>query len=190
MLAPVPTLVFPVVPGAMEHAQVRRRGVVEQLRDLREGVGIGVVGAHRMKVRKLVGERAEAVGRLVGERVGAADLEHLGVTVVAPPEPDGPVVAVGLVGAGPSEQHHVDDRLEGAVEQDAERRLRLGLTLGREPRRWQRVRQGVRGHESEATGGPQTPAKGPDCPVPRGIGRMAPHVLCRSGRGRPAINLV
>ena len=72
VLAAVAALVLPVVRAGVQHAQVGRGGVVEQLRDVvvRERIGVRVTG--RMRVGELGGEADERVGRLVGERVLAA----------------------------------------------------------------------------------------------------------------------
>ena len=71
VLAEVAALVLPVVRRRVDHAEVGRRGRVEELGDLVERVRVGVVAPVRVLLRPLVGERRELVGRLVGERVAA-----------------------------------------------------------------------------------------------------------------------
>ena len=95
VLAAVTALVLPVVGGGVQHAQVGRGGMVEQLRDVvvRERVGVGrrASGADRRARRR--GRRA---GRATGRRAGRA-----------------PVTAGALVAVGPG---------AGAAERDRARR--------------------------------------------------------------------
>ena len=62
MLAPVAALVLPVVRGGVDHAQVGRGGVVEELGGLLEGERIRVVATVGMRVGELGGQPGE-VGR-------------------------------------------------------------------------------------------------------------------------------
>ncbi len=57
MLPPMTALVLPVVARGVDHAQIRSRGMIEQLGDLIEGVRIGVVAPRRVRVGDLRGER-------------------------------------------------------------------------------------------------------------------------------------
>ena len=126
MLAAVAALVFPVVGGRVEHTEVGRGRMVEQLGDLVVGERVGVVGTRRMRVGALGGEAGELVGRLVGERIrgrsprcartraragiGATDV----VGVVAAPvraNVTRPSALRGFVLAVAGDpHHHVDDR--------------------------------------------------------------------------------
>ena len=119
-------LVLPVVRGGVEHAQVGRGRRVEELGDLLEGVGVGVVGAAGERVGPLLGQRRELGGRLVGQGIPALDRGALEGAVVVAAEGDPAVVGEGLVRAVPGRAHHVDDRVEPGVEQHVEGRLRLG----------------------------------------------------------------
>ena len=136
VLAPVAALVLPVVRRRVDHAEVRRGRVVEQLGDRVEGVRVGVDGPVRVGVCPLVGERGELVGRLVGEGVDALAPETL-VAVGAgtgPPEGHGTVVGPRLVAVAVAEQHHVDDRARarcrGGSRAPARRRPRARARVG------------------------------------------------------------
>ena len=131
VLAAVAALVLPVVVGRVQDAQVGCRRVVEQLGDVVEREGVRVLVAAGVEVGPLVGKRGEAVGRLVGERVGAGGLEHL-VGPVAAPEPHRPVVGPGLVRTVAGQEDHVDDRLQRRVGQDLEGSLGLVDPVARE----------------------------------------------------------
>ena len=65
--------VLPVVGGRVHHAEVGGGRVVEELGDLLEGERVGVGGPAGVGVGQLGAEPGEAVGRLVGEGIGARD---------------------------------------------------------------------------------------------------------------------
>ena len=65
----------------------------------------------------------EPVSGLVGEGIGTLARDLLVAAALGAPEADPPVVRTGLVRPVAREQHHVDDRIERAVEQDVERTL-------------------------------------------------------------------
>ena len=130
VLAAVAALVLPVVRGGVQHAQVGRRRMVEELRDVveRERVRVGV--ARRVRVGAL-GGRGRRAGRATGRRAGRA------------PVTAGALVAVGP-GSGAAERrprrrrspprtcrapvrrrHHVDDRRQLRVEQHVERAVEV-----------------------------------------------------------------
>ena len=101
VLAAVAALVLPVVRGRVEHAQVGRGRVVEELRDVVVRVGVRVGGAGRVRIGALGVDAHEPVGRLVGERVRAG---HAGAFVAVgsgtrAAERDRAVGARDLVGA-------------------------------------------------------------------------------------------
>ena len=102
VLAAVTALVLPVVRAGVQHAQVGRRRMVEELRDVvvRERVRVAV--ARRIRVGELGGEADEPVGRLVGDRVLPAATGALVAVGPGPdaPELDVPVGARRLVGVG------------------------------------------------------------------------------------------
>ena len=77
VLAAVAALVFPVVRRRVDHAEVGRGRVVEQLRDRVVREGVGVHGAVGVRIGALVGERRELVGGLIGQRVGALGADAL-----------------------------------------------------------------------------------------------------------------
>ncbi len=131
VLAAVTTLVLPVVGGGVQHAQVGRRRMVEELRDVVERVRVRVGVARRVRVGALRVETDEPVGRLVGERIRTGD--------------PGALVAVGP-GSGAAERHcargarhlvgvvvarldptghHVDDRRQLCVEQHVQRAVEV-----------------------------------------------------------------
>jgi hypothetical protein len=131
VLAPVAALVLPVVRGGMDHAQVGRGGVVEQLGYLREREGVRVLAPGRVAVSAFDLEPREAVSGLVGERVGALGGDPFVAAAVTAAEAHPPVVRARLVGAVASEQDHVDDRVERGVEEHVEGALGVVLELGR-----------------------------------------------------------
>ena len=141
VLAAVAALVLPVVRGGVQHAQVGRGGMVEELRDVVERERVRVRGARRVRVGALGVEPDEAVGGLVGERIGAV---HAGALVAVgartgAPERDRTLGAGDLVRAlvrasyVPSPvptrrrapRHHVDDRRQLRVEQHVERAVEV-----------------------------------------------------------------
>ena len=124
VLTAVAALVLPVVVGGVDHAQIGRRGVVEELSDVVERVRVRVVGAGRVALRDLGCERSELLGRLVGERVVPFGLEHVEAGV-ASPEPACSRGRSGLVRAVAADEHHVDDRVERGIEQHFQRPVRL-----------------------------------------------------------------
>ena len=83
VLAEVAALVFPVVRGRVDHAQVGRGRRVEELRGLRVGERVGVVVAVGWRPAALGLEADELVGRLVGQRIAArvAHLHEVAVSV-------------------------------------------------------------------------------------------------------------
>ena len=126
VLAEVAALVLPVVRGGVQHAEVGGGGRVEELGDLVERVRVGVLRPVRERVGALVGERRElrrSTGRR-GDRGPSTGDALVGAVGVAA-ERDPAVVGEGLVGAVAGRAHHVDDRVEGAVEEHLERRLGL-----------------------------------------------------------------
>ncbi len=123
VLAAMPALVLPVVGGGVDHAQVGRGRVVEELGDLREPERVRVLAARGVGVSALGVQPGEPVRRLVGERVGALAGDLLVAAALGAPEADPPVVRAGLVRRVAREQDHVDDRVERGVEQDLERPL-------------------------------------------------------------------
>ena len=77
VLTAVPAGVLPVVRGGVHHAEVGRRGVVEELGHLLERVGVGVLRPGRVGVGELGVEPGQTSRGLVGE----------GVVALAPPRP-------------------------------------------------------------------------------------------------------
>ena len=150
VLAAMPALVRPVVGGRVDHAQVGRGGVVEELGDLREPERIRVLAAGRVGVGAFCFQPGELVGGLVGERVGTLACDLLVAAALGPPEADPPVVRTGLVRPVAREQDHVDDRVERAVEQDLERALGVVCALGGDL--VDRHRGGGSRHNWQATG--------------------------------------
>ncbi len=148
VLTAVAALVLPVVRGRVDHAEVGRRRVVEQLRDLVERERVRVLLARRVWLGALGGKPRELVGGLVGERIGARGGDRFVPAVVRAPEPDPAVVRASLVTAAACHQHHVDDRIERRVEQHLERALGVGLVLGRDLVSGDGHRRG--GHDFEA----------------------------------------
>ena len=120
VLAEVAALVFPVVRGRVDHAQVGRGRRVEELRGLRVRERVGVVVAVRVESGPLGLEPDELVGRLVAERV-AALVAHLhevaGLGALEGDAATGRERLVAVVAVG---EHHVDDGLERRIEQDLE----------------------------------------------------------------------
>ena len=131
VLAPVPALVLPVVGGRVDDAQVGGGGGVEELGDLVVAVGIGVLPAVGMEVSALRGERRVGAGVLAAERVGALLSDDLPAGV-GTPEADHPVGRERFVAAVAAGEDHVDDGLEGRVEQHGEGSVDLGPVLGRD----------------------------------------------------------
>ena len=129
VLAPVPALVLPVVGGRVDDAQVGGRRRVEELGDLVVAVGIGVLPAVRMEVSPLLGEGRVRAGILAAERIGALLGDDLPAGVGAA-EGDHPVGGESLVAAVAAGEHHVDDGLEGGVEQHLEGGVDVGPVLG------------------------------------------------------------
>ena len=119
MLADVAALVLPVVPGGVQHAEVGRRGGVEELHDLLVRVRVGVVAAVRVLVGELGVEAGEGVGGLVRDRVGALLLEQRDDARIGG-EAHPAVGAQRLVGPVAAGEHHVDDGLEARVEEHVE----------------------------------------------------------------------
>ena len=151
VLAAMPALVRPVVGGRVDHAQVGRGGVVEELGDLREPERIRVLAAGRVGVGAFRFQPGELVGGLVGERVGTLACDLLVAAALGPPEADPPVVRPGLVRPVAREQDHVDDGIEGRVEQHLERPLGVVLAIGGDLVNGDR-RQGESGHLPKGTG--------------------------------------
>ena len=113
----------------MDDAQVGGGGGVEELGDLVVAVGIGVLPAVGMEVSALRGERRVGAGVLAAERVGALLSDDLPAGV-GTPEGDHPVGREGFVAAVAAGEDHVDDGLEGRVEQHGEGSVDLGPVLG------------------------------------------------------------
>ncbi len=133
VLTAVAALVLPVVRGGVQDAEVGRRRMVEQLRDVVERVRVRVGGARRVRVGALGVEPHETIGRLVGDRVGtgpAGALVPVGPGAGAP-ERHRPVGARDFVGAThigarlDPPRHHVDDRRQLRVEQHVERTVEV-----------------------------------------------------------------
>ena len=165
VLTPMPALVLPVVGGGVDHAKIGGGRVVEQLRHLIEPVRVGVLAPMGVRVRPLALEAGEAVGRLVAERIGAVDGDDLEPSAFGPAEPHPAVVRVRLVGALAGEEHHVDDGLEGGVEEHLERPLGLGLTLGRDRvGRGEGIGHAERLNRHRSPWSPSPAPARPDCP--------------------------
>ena len=130
VLTAMPALVLPVVGGGVDHAQVGRGGVVEELGDLREPERVRVLAAGGVGVCALRVQPRELVGGLVGERVGAVARDLLVAAALGTTEADPAVVRTGLVRVVAREQDHVDDRVESDIEQDVERPLGVVSALG------------------------------------------------------------
>ncbi len=130
VLTEVAALVLPVVGGGVQDAEVGGGGRVEELGDLVEGVRVRVLRPVRERMGELVGEGGEPVGRLVAEGVAARSADPLvGAplgTASGPAERDPPVGRERLVEPVSHGTHHVDDGCELPVEQDLQRRIRLG----------------------------------------------------------------
>ena len=129
VLAEVAALVFPVVAGRVDHAQVGGGRRVEELRGLLEREGIRVLGAVGEHVGALVLEPDELVGRLVGERIAAAALDLGEVAALGALEGHPPVGGERLVTIVAAGEHHVDDGLERRIEQDLERAIGFRAVL-------------------------------------------------------------
>jgi hypothetical protein len=109
----------------VQDAEVGRSRRVEELRDLFERMGIGVVDARGIRVRPLVGKGCELVGGLIRERIPALDRNSL-EPVTSAAEPDPPVRGEGLVDIVTVGEHHVDDRLQLGIEENVEGGLDFG----------------------------------------------------------------
>ncbi len=136
MLAAVTALVFPVVRRGMDHTEVRRGGVIEQLRDGVVRVGIRVQRPVGIGVGALVDERSELLGRLIGERVHTLTADALvcrctGVGEIAA-EGHGSVMGASFVVIAVRNQHHVHDLFEIRVEQDLHCGFGIGNEFGRD----------------------------------------------------------
>jgi hypothetical protein len=125
VLAEVAPLVLPVVGSRVQNAEVGRGRRVEELRDLFERMGIGVVDPGRVRIRTLFGKGRELVGRLIRERIPALDRDSLEPVTTAA-EPDPPVGGEGFVDIVTVGEHHVDDRLQLGVEKNVEGSLDNG----------------------------------------------------------------
>ena len=130
VLSEVPTLVNPVVGRTVDHAEVRRRGMIEELGELLEGVGIAVLAAPRMPscALGLKSDEARLVlhGKwvLTGDRHNPETPVHLGGTA----ELDGAVNRSDFVrSVGPRPADHVDDWIELVAQQDVERPFDVGV---------------------------------------------------------------
>ena len=97
VLTAMPALVLPVVGGGVDHAQVGRGRVVEELGDLCEPERVRVLAAPGVGMGALGVQPGEPVRRLVGERIGALARDLLVPAALGPPEADPPVVRTGLV---------------------------------------------------------------------------------------------
>ena len=123
VLPEVAALVAPEVGSRVLHHQIGGGRVVEELGQVLEGMGIGIVVPGRMGSRPLLFEGAEAHRVLAGQRIPPGEGLRLKGPPLAP-VPGGPVrpsteaeVTVGrgnlvLVGRG-GPGHHVHDRLQG-----------------------------------------------------------------------------
>src|ERR1017187_7435463 len=80
-------LVLPVVVGGMDHTEVRCPGMVEELGNLLEGMGIGVLVAARVTMSELVGERRELRRGPVREGVAALDHQRVETAGLVSPGP-------------------------------------------------------------------------------------------------------
>src|SRR4029077_2175201 len=106
--------VFPIVRAGVQHAEVGRGGMVEELRDVVVGVGVGVLGARGVGIGQFGGEPDQLVGRLVGDGVvslAPGAFVAVGDAGLRAPEFDPALGAGRLVGVGTgAAHHHVDDR--------------------------------------------------------------------------------
>ena len=113
MLPEVAALVGPVVGRGVDHAEVRRGRVIEDLRGLFVGERVAVGHPRGLQRLQLVGQAGKAVGRLVAKRVATAGLLHRAVG----PEPHTAVDGMGFDGVAVAHEHHLDDRLERGIQQ-------------------------------------------------------------------------